>query len=105
MLWLLITAVLITAGLIAVALALLLSRAMPYLAAQSLRAGGRLASPAVQLALGTIARSPGQPMRLVRLLSLTLSLGVFAAIVCAFFLHIPQPAQTEAPPLADAHLA
>jgi ACS family tartrate transporter-like MFS transporter len=32
-------------------------------------------------------------------------LSLIAAIVCAFFLHIPQPAQTEAPPIADAHLA
>jgi MFS family permease len=32
-------------------------------------------------------------------------LSLIAAIVCAFYLHIPQPAQTEATPIADAHLA
>ncbi len=65
----------------AVALALVLSRIVPYLATLSVYAGSRLASPAVQLALQFIARAPRQPMRLVQLLSLTLSLGVFAATV------------------------
>jgi putative ABC transport system permease protein len=65
----------------AVALALVLSRSLPVLAAVCGHAVRGLPSPSAQIALQSVARAPRQPMRLVGLLSLTLSLGVFAATV------------------------
>ncbi len=60
---------------------LLLSRLLPLLAALGSAVLARLASPSTHLALQSIARAPLQPMRLVQLCALTLTLGVFAATV------------------------
>lgn len=67
--------------LFAVAVTLVLSHLLPYVATASAAATDRLASPALRVALQSIARAPRQPMQLVQLLTLTLTMGVFAATV------------------------
>ncbi|HZS87100.1 MAG TPA: FtsX-like permease family protein [Chloroflexota bacterium] len=64
----------------ALALALLLARVLPWLAALALVLGRRSSAP-LSISLQSVARAPRQPMRLVQLLALTLTLGVFAATV------------------------
>ncbi len=64
----------------AVAVALLLARVLPMIAALTRVVSSR--TPAsFSLALQGVARAPLQPMRLVQLLVLTLTLGVFAATI------------------------
>ncbi len=67
--------------LFAVAITLLLSRVLPWLASLGLLALGTLSSPSAHVALQSVARAPRQPMRLVQLCTLTLTLGIFAATV------------------------
>ena len=67
--------------LFAVAITLLLSRILPWLATLGVYLLGRTSSPPAYVALQTVARAPRQPMRLVQLCTLTLALGVFAATV------------------------
>jgi len=69
--------------LFAVAVTLLIGRALPWLAGAGVRLLAAVASPAVHLALQGMARAPRQPMRLVQLCTLTLTLGIFAATVAA----------------------
>jgi len=64
----------------AVAIALLLTRLLPWLAAFALVFGSR-SSVSLSVALRSVARSPRQSMGLVQLLVLTLTLGVFAATI------------------------
>jgi len=65
----------------AIAVTLMFSRLLPWLATVSAYLTDRLSSPALRVALQSIARVPRQPMRLVQLLTLTLTMGVFAATV------------------------
>ncbi|HVA92407.1 MAG TPA: ABC transporter permease, partial [Chloroflexota bacterium] len=67
--------------LFAVAITLLLSRVLPWLALLGLRLLGALSSPSAFVALQSVARAPRRPMRLVQLCTLTLTLGIFAATV------------------------
>jgi putative ABC transport system permease protein len=67
--------------LFAVAVTLLLSRALPWLAALGLPLCRRFPSPAAYVALQGVSRAPRQPMRLVQLCTLTLALGICAAAV------------------------
>lgn len=67
--------------LFAVAVTLLLSRVLPWLASLGLRLLGVLSSPSAYVALQSVARAPRQPMRLVQLCTLTLTMGIFAATV------------------------
>jgi len=71
----------VTPLLFAVAVTLLLSRVLPWLAALALRLLNPLLSPSALVALQSVARAPRQPMRLVQLTTLTLTLGIFAATV------------------------
>lgn len=71
----------ITPLLFAVAMTLLLSRILPRLASLALHLLSPLLSPAALVALQSVARAPRQPMRLVQLSTLTLTLGIFAATV------------------------
>ena len=65
----------------AIAITLFISRILPWLAALGLRLLGALSSPSAYVALQSVARAPRQPMRLVQLCTLTLTLGIFAATV------------------------
>ncbi|MGH2347533.1 MAG: FtsX-like permease family protein, partial [Chloroflexota bacterium] len=67
--------------LFAVAITLLLSRVLPWLALLGLSLLGALSGPSAFVALQSIARAPRRPMRLVQLCTLTLTLGIFAATV------------------------
>ena len=67
--------------LFAVAITLIISRISPWLATLGLYVLGRSSSPPAHVALQSVARAPRQPMRLVQLCTLTLTLGVFAATV------------------------
>ncbi len=69
--------------LFAVAMTLLVSRGLPLIATLGGRLLGQVSSAAAQVALQSVARAPRQPMRLVQLSTLTLTLGVFAATVAA----------------------
>ena len=69
--------------LFAVAVTLLIGRTLPGLAGTGVRLLAGVASPAVHLALQGLARAPRQPMRLVQLCTLTLTLGIFSATVAA----------------------
>jgi putative ABC transport system permease protein len=64
----------------ALAVVLLLARVLPWLAALALVLGRRSSAP-LSISLLSVARAPRQPMRLVQLLALTLTLGVFVATV------------------------
>ena len=70
-----------------VAITLVISRLLPWLASLGLHALGRLSSPAAYVALQGVARAPRQPMRLVQLCTLTLTLGIFAATVAGVEAH------------------
>jgi len=87
-------AVAVTPLLFAVALMLLLSRLLPWLASLALHLLNPLLSPSALVALQSVSRAPRQPMRLVQLSTLTLTLGIFAATV----------AGVEAQNLADQYL-
>lgn len=67
--------------LFAIAITLLISHVVPRMAALGVRLLGHVASPSAHVALQSLARAPRQPMRLVQLCTLTLTLGVFAATV------------------------
>src|SRR5207248_111770 len=67
--------------LFAVAITLIISRILPWLAVLGIYLLGRSSSPPAHVALQSVARAPRQPMRLVQLCTLTLTLGVFAATV------------------------
>lgn len=67
--------------LFAVAVALLIGRVLPWVASLGLRLLGRFSSPSMHVALQGVARAPRQPMRLVQLCTLTLTLGIVAATV------------------------
>jgi ABC-type lipoprotein release transport system permease subunit len=67
--------------LFAVAISLLIGRILPWLAAGGVRVLAGCSSPPVHVALQSVARAPRQPMRLVQLCTLTLTLGIFAATV------------------------
>ena len=71
----------VTPLLFAVALTLLLSRLLPWLASLALHLLSPLLSPSALVALQSVVRAPRQPMRLVQLSTLTLTLGIFAATV------------------------
>jgi len=73
--------------LFAVAITLVISRFLPWLASLGLHALGRLSSPAAYVALQGVSRAPRQPMRLVQLCTLTLTLGIFAATVAGVEAH------------------
>lgn len=73
--------------LFAVAITLVISRFLPWLASLGLHALGRLSSPAAYVALQGVSRAPRQPMRLVQLCTLTLTLGIFAATVAEVEAH------------------
>ena len=64
-----------------VAVTMMIIRVLPWMARAGLLLLARLASPPLHVALQSIARAPRQPMRLVGLCTLTLTLGVFAATV------------------------
>lgn len=65
----------------AVALTLFVSRVVPALARGAGAALAALLHPPAYVALQGVARAPREPMRLVQLCTLTLTLGVFAATV------------------------
>jgi len=67
--------------LFAIALTFLISSILPWLAQLGTYFLGRSSSPPAHVALRSVARAPSQPMRLVQLCTLTLTLGVFAATV------------------------
>jgi putative ABC transport system permease protein len=67
--------------LFSIAITLLIGRVLPWLAGAGLRLFARVSSPAVHIALWSVARAPRQPMRLVQLCTLTLTFGIFAATV------------------------
>jgi putative ABC transport system permease protein len=67
--------------LFAIAITLLLSRILPWLALLGLHLLGVLSSPSAFVALQRVGRAPRQPMRLVQLCTLTLTMGIFAATV------------------------
>jgi putative ABC transport system permease protein len=67
--------------LFAVAITLLLSRVLPWLASLGLHLLGTFSSPSAYVALQSVSRAPRGPMRLVQLCTLTLTLGIFAATV------------------------
>jgi putative ABC transport system permease protein len=67
--------------LFAIGLTLLLTRLLPRIASIGLRLLGAYSSPPAFLAMQRIARAPSQPMRLVQLCTLTLTVGIFAATV------------------------
>ena len=77
----------ITPLLFAVAVTLLLSRILPWLASLALHLLNPVLSPSALVALQSIARTPRQAMRLVQLSTLTLTLGIFAATVAGVEAH------------------
>ncbi len=67
--------------LFAVAITMMLARVAPRVAALLLYLLGRFTSPSAYVALHSLTRAPKQPMRLMQLCTLTLTLGIFAATV------------------------
>jgi putative ABC transport system permease protein len=67
--------------LFALGVTLLLTRILPRVAALGLRVLATYWSPPAFLAMQRVARAPSQPMRLVQLCTLTLTVGIFAATV------------------------
>ena len=67
--------------LFAVAITLLISRLLPWMAGALVGMLAGISSPAIHVALQSVARAPRQPMRLVQLCTMTLTLGIFAATV------------------------